>query len=73
MVSLNRLSPRYVLYSNHNNNTRVRNQKMLGQQQNMPKRKEMKTLVSRRSDEDPQPLRPLTIPTMLEALQSDQS
>jgi hypothetical protein len=46
---------------------------MLGQQQNMPKRKEMKTLVSRRSDEDPQPLRPLTIPTTLEALQSDQS
>jgi hypothetical protein len=58
MVSLNRLSPRYILYSNHNNDTRVRNQKNAGAIAKHAPKKEMKTLVSRRSDE---------------ALQSDQS
>jgi hypothetical protein len=39
---------------------------MLGQQQkHCPKQKEMKTTANRRSDEDPQPLRPPTFPTTL--------
>jgi hypothetical protein len=60
-VSQNRLSPRYILYSNHTDDIIVRNKEMLGRQQKHAQKR--KTMANRQSDEDPQPLRPPTFPT----------